>query len=219
MTVLGWIVALALAVVALRQRSRLEIAADAAHELRGSAHALGLAAASLMREPGGRRRAQLFESELLRMRAGLEDLDAARAGHRAPRRPSAVPVEGLLRTTAAGWRPALQLAGRSLRVRWEGSPAVVRADRAQLARALGNLMANAVEHGSGRVELRGRRARGGVVLEVADAGPGSGVGRASRAESGRGLSIAGAAVEEAGGRLELERGAEGTTAAVELPLA
>jgi signal transduction histidine kinase len=95
---------------------------------------------------------------------------------------------------------------------------VVRADRRRVAQVLGNLLANAVEHGTGTVSLRGLRRGATVVLEVVDEGPaerqpppaGSG-GR------GRGLGIAARAVEEAGGRLEVVGGPEGTTASVELP--
>ena len=207
LTALGWLAALALGWAALRMRRRLELVARAAHELRGPATALGLAAAALRREPGGLRRALLFEGELERMRAGLGDLEAARGGRRAPPRARMVGMERLARRTAAGWRPSAQAAGRRLRFRWEGGPAVVHADPRRLSQALGNLVANAVEHGSGPVELRGRRRDDTVVVEVIDGG------------RGRGLSIAAEAVQEAGGRLELERGEHSTRAAVELPLA
>ena len=95
-----------------------------------------------------------------------------------------------------------------MRFRWEAGPAVVRADSRRLAQAFSNLLANAVEHGSGRVEARGRRAGERVRVEIRDEGP-----------RGRGLGIAARAVEEAGGVLEVERAADGTTVAVELPLA
>ena len=200
----GWILALALACVCLRLHRRLELVATAEHELRGPATAIGLAAAALRREPGGLRRALMFESELERMKAGLEDLAAARAGRRAPVHPVALTLERVLRGATAGWRPA----GRPMRFRWDAGPAVVRADSRRLAQAFSNLLANAVEHGSGRVEVRGRRAGERVRVEISDEGP-----------RGRGLGIAARAVEEAGGVLEVERAADGTTVAVELPLA
>ena len=200
----GWMLAIALACLCARLRRRLELVAAAEHELRGPATAIGLAAAALRREPGGLRRALAFEAELERMRAGLDDLSAARAGRRSPVMPVALPLERVLRGATAGWRPA----GRPVRLHWDAGPAIVRADRRRLAQAFSNLLANAVEHGSGRVEVRGRRAGERVRVEISDEGP-----------RGRGLGIAARAVEEAGGVLEVERAADGTTVAVELPLA
>lgn len=200
----GWVLAVALAFACLRLRRRLELVAAAEHELRGPATAIGLAAASLGREPGGLRRALAFESELERMRVGLDDLTAARVGRRSRARPVKLPLERVLRGATAGWRPA----GRPMRFRWDAGPAVVHADRRRLAQAFSNLLANAVEHGSGRVEVRGSRSGERVRVEISDEGP-----------RGRGLGIAARAVEEAGGVLEVERAADGTTVAVELPLA
>jgi len=210
----GWALSAALLLTVLRLRSRLELVARAGHELRGPATAMALAVASLARAPGGPRRARPFETQLDRLRAGLDDLEAARAGRRAEARPVAIPLDRLLRGTAAGWRPAARAEGRGLRVRSELGEAAVRADRGRLAQALGNLLSNAVEHGSGTVELLGRRADGHVVLEVRDCGPGPGSSGSGR---GRGLGIAAGAIEEAGGRLTLERREGGTVAALELP--
>ncbi len=135
------------------------------------------------------------------------------------RSPAAIPLERVVRSAAAGWAPVARSAGRGLRVRWEGAPAVVSADSGRLAQALGNLVANAVEHGSGPVELRGRRAGHRGLVEVRDTGPAGAEGaRGDRTDRGHGLSIAAQAVEEAGGRLTLEKTQEGTLAAVELPL-
>jgi len=235
----GWVVAGLVAVAAWRMRRRLELVARAAHELRGPATAMALAVTALRREPGGLRRALAFEGQLERMRSGLDDLEAARAGRRAKARPRALGLERLARGTAAAWRPAAHTAGRRLRFRWDGAPAVVRADPGRLSQALGNLVANAVEHGSGPVELRGRRAGGKAIVEVRDGGPAGGgdgrrgrptgvraglpaesrAARRDRADRGRGLAIAALAVEEAGGRLAIECREGETTAAVELPLA
>jgi signal transduction histidine kinase len=102
----------------------------------------------------------------------------------------------------------------------------VRADRRRLAQVLGNLLANAMEHGSGTVRLRGRWRGAAVVLEVLDEGPRTGasdVDRNGRGEPeepeqrGRGLGIAARAAEEAGGSLSVVRTPEGTSASVELP--
>lgn len=220
----GWAVSALLAVTVLRLRHRLELAGQACHELRGPATAMGLAAAALRREPGGLRRALPFEAQLDRLRAGLDDLEVARAGRRARCRPADIPVERLLRGTAAGWRQAARAQGRRLRMRSALGGAVVRADRGRLAQALGNLLANAVEHGSGTVELHGHRRGDLVVLEVRDGGLRDAPRQAARWRDpgrgrGRGLGIAAAAVEEAGGTLTLEQREGGTVAAVELPVA
>jgi signal transduction histidine kinase len=217
---LGWAVACALALVALRLRHRLDLVAQAAHELRGPVAAIAFAVAWLRREPGGVRRALRFEAELERMRLGLADLDAARDGRRVPARPRTVPLERLVKGAAAGWRPSAAGAGRGLSVNWSAGRALVRADRARLSQALSNLLANAVEHGSGPIEIRVvRKGRGAVRVEVRDGGPAMRDGRPARRDRGHGLGVAARAVREAGGTLTLEREAGATTAAVELPLA
>jgi len=94
-----------------------------------------------------------------------------------------------------------------MRLRWDAGPVAVRADRGRLAQAFSNLLANAIEHGSGRVDVHGTRVGDRVRVEVRDQGP-----------RGQGLGIAARAVEEAGGALEVERAEDGTTVAVELPL-
>lgn len=199
----GWVIAALLGLACLRLRRRLELVAAAEHELRGPVTAIGLAVASLRREPGGLRRALAFETELARMRVGLGDLSAARAGRRAPVRPAVVSLERVLRGATAARRPA----GRPMRLHWDAGPVAVRADRGRLAQAFSNLLANAIEHGTGRVDVHGTRAGDRVRVEVRDQGP-----------RGRGLSIAARAVEEAGGALEVERAEDGTMVAVELPL-
>ena len=201
----GWLLAAALAVAVVRLRRRLDLVAEAAHELRGPVAAFSYAVAWLRREPGGVRRALRFEAELARMRTGLSDLDAARRGRRAP----------------AGWTAAVSGADRGVRVRWDAGRARVRGDRGRLSQAFGNLLANAAEHGSGPIEVHAvRRGARAVRVEVRDGG--SGVPRGRRpgtADRGRGLGIAERAVREAGGTLTLDRGRRGTVATIELPLA
>jgi signal transduction histidine kinase len=201
-----------------RLRRRLELVARAAHELRGPAAALSFAAASLRREAGGLRRALRFESEIERMRAGLADLDAARTGQRAPLRPRTMPLEQVLRRAAAGWRPPADMAGRPIDVNWDAGHAWVRADRGRLAQAFGNVMANAVEHGSGPIEITAvRKGPRAVRVEVKNETVAA-ASRRRRAGRGRGLGIAARAVAEAGGTLTVEHTGAGTRAAVELPL-
>lgn len=222
MALLGWILAAGLAFVALRLRRRLELVGDAAHELRGPAAALGYAVAGLRRESGGVRRARRLEAELERMRVGLADLDAARAGRRAAASPGSVALERVIEGAASGWRAAALERGRGIAVRWDAGPARVVADRGRLAQAFGNLLANATEHGSGPIEIAAvRKGPRAVRVEVRDGGPATRPGRrgVSEADRGRGLRIAERAVREAGGRLDVTMGRAGTVAAIELPLA
>jgi two-component system sensor histidine kinase MtrB len=95
----------------------------------------------------------------------------------------------------------------------------VRADRSRVAQVLGNLVANAVEHGGGMVEVHGTPTPGGVRLEVVDSGTGFPArGRGTRPpDRGHGLRVAARAVEEAGGRLTVRSGAGGARVSVDLP--
>jgi signal transduction histidine kinase len=74
-------------------------------------------------------------------------------------------------------------------VDWRAGPAYARADEGRVAQALGNLLANAREHGGGEAVLRAERTRGGLTLVVANP------------ERGRGLAIASAAAQDIGGAL------------------
>jgi two-component system sensor histidine kinase MtrB len=88
-----------------------------------------------------------------------------------------------------------------------------------LAQALGNLLANAVEHGGGDVTVRGRTAGDAIRVEVADRGQGLTGQRQSTGGRGRGLAIAKRSLEQAGGRLDSRpRAGGGRVAIAELPL-
>ena len=223
--VAGWSLAAALGCIALDLRRRLELVARAEHELRGPLAAIGLAVERLRRGHGGAELAEALDAQLDRGRAGLADLHAARTGSRRPSRRDAIPLERHVCATAAGWEPLAGRRGRPLRLDWRAGAVKVAADRGHLAQALGNLISNAVEHGGGPVEVRGRRDNGTVRVEVRDAGPGFSnrrvrTRRSGRIEGrGRGLAIAAEAVEEAGGALEVAKRQSGATVAVELPVA
>jgi signal transduction histidine kinase len=151
-------------------RRRLAVVADAEHELRGAATAMGLAV--------GRDPSPLVALELERMKAALADLAEARGA-----RP--------------GVAPDLE-AGR-------------------LAQVLGNVIANAVEHGVGPVEVGARREGGVVRLELSNADRSGLAGR--EAGRGRGVVIAKRAASELGGRVTVEREGGVTRTVVELPAA
>ena len=216
------------AVVALSLRARLGAVARAEHELRGPVTVLYLACERMAREPAGRRHAEAIEVQLARMRASLRDLGAARRGRRAAEHPEPLELKRFARSAIDGWRPALDAAGREARIDWRAGRAPIVADRGRLAQALGNLLANAAEHGEGPVELRGRRINGGVRVEIRNAAPRGGDRPRPRADHphrpepgaddrGRGLGIAARAAASAGGWVEVDREDGEVVAAIELP--
>jgi hypothetical protein len=180
----GWALAAALA---LGLRRRLSLVADAEHELRGAAAAIGLAAERVARHGGTIGFSSLIRLQLDRMAAGLEDLAAARG----PRR---------------GGQAA--------------SPGDAEIDAGRLAQVLGNLIANATEHGVGFVDAQTSRPTGAVRIEISNRNRPRELEDASAARAegrGRGLAIAERAARELGGRLSVEsRGGE-TRAELELP--
>jgi signal transduction histidine kinase len=87
-------------------------------------------------------------------------------------------------------------------------------------------VANAIEHGHGPVEVRGRASGKRVRIEVIDCGPGlpapvaelARLARAGRGRRGRGLAIAAEIAARHGGRLSAAPSAQGGRVALELPL-
>lgn len=227
----GWLAALALVVAVCRLYGRLELVARAEHELRGPLTALSLSLASLSRQPAGRYAAELLAPELDRLGLAIDDLGAARRGGRARPRVATVALEPLVRRAAAPWQEAARRAGTGMRLDWRAGPVSVTGDRRRLAQALSNVVANAIEHGGGDIELLARRERGLVQMQVRDSGNGFSGGRRScapgsnggpagpAADRGRGLSIARTALEEAGGRLTVASGDHGAAVTLELPVA
>ncbi len=209
--VAGWVLVVCLALRAARLARRLDLVAEADHELRGPVSALSLAVESLGRRPELSRRALALETHLDRLRLGLADLAAARSGRRAAPCHAEVPMEGLAQAAAEAWQPAARRAGGEIQVDWRAGKVAVRADRARLSQALGNVLANGVEHGGGRVQVRAERVGGRVRVAVCDEGAISGHGAGEQAageppmrghDRGRGLGIAAAALRHARGSLE-----------------
>ena len=131
----------------------------------------------------------------------------------------------LLADSGEAWRPAAAAAGARLEVRWSGAPARVAGDRLRLAQATGNLIANAIEHGGGAIELRGRVSAGSVRIDVIDDGPGLPApvaelarrARSERGARGRGLAIASSIARDHGGRLAAAPSQCGARLVLELP--
>jgi signal transduction histidine kinase len=187
-------------------RADPELVARAEHELRGAATALALACDALRRDPAAGGHAAMIDAQLDRLRAGLEDLEAARGGGRARDAAEAAaetaagnePVElsSLTRAAAQPWETSFA---------WEGGPAPANLDRRRFAQALGNVLANAAEHGSGDIRVTGRAHNGGVRLQVRN--------------RGRGLVIASEAAEALGGSLSFEIVDDVAVATLDLPAA
>ena len=175
-----------------------ELVARAEHELRGAATALSLACEALSRDPAARGHAAVIDAQLDRLRAGLEDLRAGRGHGRSTGDSSrdAVELSSLVRAAAQPWESAFE---------WEGPPLRTQLDRRRFAKALGNVLANAAEHGAGAVRVSGRAHDGGVRLQVRN--------------RGRGLVIASEAAAELGGSLSFEIVDDTAVATLDLPAA
>jgi signal transduction histidine kinase len=225
----GWTCALVLAAWALRLRSvlasRMELVARACHELRRPITVARLGIELVARDGEARGDALgAIDLELASAGVALEDLSAAVAGLPGPWRVDAVDVTALLAESFAAFQPLALARGVELGLRWQGEPAIVRADGLRLAQAAGNLIANAIEHGEGRVELRGATRDHGLEIEVADGGPGlplraadlAARSRAGRGHRGRGLAIAAEVARRHGGQLVSEEGRSRVT--LKLPL-
>jgi signal transduction histidine kinase len=192
----------------------------ACHELRGPLTALRLGL-----EAGGislaRRRALALE--LGRAAAVLDELSP-----RWPARPASQPVDvgALLRDSVAAWQPLAAARGVTLALAWRGGEGAVCGQRFRLAQATGNLIANAIEHGGGVVDVRGAADGRHARVEVSDSGPGLPASvaelarrpRAGRGARGRGLAIAGAVAAGHGGRLTAAPSPRGARLVLELPL-
>jgi two-component system sensor histidine kinase MtrB len=161
----------ALSAAAERER---RFTADVAHELRTPLTAISSAATVLAEEldrlpEAARRPAELLIGdvgeleglllellELARLDAGQDDV-----------RPEELSLRDAVGAVVAGQAPGAV----GVRVDVPADLRVV-ADRARFRRVLTNLLANAVEHGGGDVEVVARRDGDGVAVDVLDRGPG-----------------------------------------------
>jgi signal transduction histidine kinase len=212
----GW---LAAAVMLRRAAGRAELVARASHELRGPLTAAMLALDGLRGD-----RAAAVEAQLRRARLALDDLAAAPRGASAPDRPELVALPALLAQIELAWRPAALAQGRELSVAPATAGTYLIADRTRLAQAVGNLIANALEHGAGPIAVRARVVGGRVRLEVRDEGDGlrsplADVAARRRNGRGRGLAIAAGIARRHGGRLTAAPSTAGAALVLDLPAA
>lgn len=219
------------ALFAVERRRRLacaELVARAAHELRGPLAAAHLGLQSLGREPGVPRwRLAGIDVQLQRAALAVADLAAAPRGRQASDVRGLVPVGCLLEEQLRAWRPMALAYGCELALAPVDPDVLVRGERLRLGQAIGNVIANAVEHGHGRVELSARAVGNRVRIEVVDDGPGlpapvaelAARPRAGRGTRGRGLAIAADIAGRHGGRLASAPSERGARLALDLPAA
>jgi signal transduction histidine kinase len=239
-TLAGWVVAaggMAAAVGARRVLgTRMESVARACHELRGPLTAARLGLELGLRGGLSPARLRAIDLELGRAAVALRDLaDLGRAAD-ASYGVRASPAEHLdarelVADSVEAWRAAASAAGVELRMSWSGGSAAVVGERFRLAQATGNLIANAIEHGGGVVEVRGRVERSVVRVEVSDEGPGLSVPlpelvrrarrrrRGGDRSRGHGLAVAAAVAAAHGGRLAPAPSERGARLVLQLPVA
>jgi signal transduction histidine kinase len=230
---------------------RAELVARASHELRGPLCAAGLALHGAGHDGGAGGWAEALGVELERAGAALGALAGATAWPRPAWRsgtrlsagapgvadpepkpetePIMAPVDvaALVLAQSGPWAAAAPSVGRELDVCAPVGDVLVHGERGLLAQAVGNLLANAVEHGDGAIGLSVVRAGRVVRIEVTDEGRGLRApldrlvrgARAGRGERGRGLAIVAAVAARHGGRLVTGPSRGGARIALELPAA
>jgi hypothetical protein len=218
-------------VTALRARAlvrRLEQIALCSHELRGALTAIGLALGRFERSSGANgARLTVLRDAFERARAVAHDLEAARGAVGAPpvQRPETFDLHQVAGRVVEAWNCDPPVHREAVALDWRAGTALVQGYPIRLSQALHNLVANAVEHGRGRVTVLGRRAGSYVAVSVLDRGAGLGTSpQARRSRSalgarGHGLIVARHAVELHGGTLQAVRGPLGAGVEIRLPAA
>jgi len=220
-SVVAWPLALTLATVVVAGRAhtrrRRELLNRSLHELRRPLQALMLA----WPQPAGAGRDHLG----LALDA-LGELDRRVNGDgEAPRlRPEVVDARMLAADVVRRWRGPAARRGREIGLRWNAPDSQLLCDRAAVARALDNLVANALEHGSGAIRVDGSVCGTRLRLSVADGlelGPARPVSPSPARQAGRGhgLRIVAEIAADHGGRFAACAHRNGARAIIELPLA
>ncbi|MEU7818082.1 ATP-binding protein [Pseudonocardia sp. NPDC049154] len=197
----------------LVQRERA-LVGDVSHQLRSRITALTLRLDELAThpDPSARREALAALEQTEKLSEVLDELlEAARAARAAGAEP--MDLRWGLTEVADEWRPALESAGRRLKLRVpEGL--LARVTPARIREAVGALVENALQHGGGTVTISAREGANMLVVEVSDTGAGIPEelvphvfdrGVSVQSSTGLGLALARALVEADGGRLELSR--------------
>lgn len=236
---LAWIVGsiVLLAVIALARRRRGALAREL-HELRGALTAARLAVDLMpmidLDRPGAFRAASeelersyssLSDFEhLLHARLVAPSLNAQSVGALRARR-ARFDARSELDRLALIWGEAAQRGGRELRFEWDGPAQGVHANgpRRRFVEVVANLLANAVQHGAGRIDLTARVRSDHLRIEVTDQGPGLAaptarlLRRVPKGMHGHGLSVARRAATALGGGLHSAPSAGGARFVFKVP--
>jgi len=225
--------------VAVRDGRRRSVLNECLHEVRRPLQVLALMAPHPTGGSGS------GESPVEMAAVALARLEREINGERAEAVRALVAVRPLLEAARRRWCRQAALAGAGLALRWDADEAAVEGDPTDLAAALDNLIANALEHGGGgRIELAADLVGPRICLAVVDSGRGAGKrsrereallrGReaarrrevrtpfrrlSGRARHGHGLRLVRRIAARHDGTFALLRGEHGTSAVLELPLA
>jgi signal transduction histidine kinase len=224
---------------AVRDGRRRTVLNERLHELRRPLQAL-----ALMAPRRGMPGAPVWDDGPVEMAAAaLAALEREINGEPADGPTAVVALRPLLEAARRRWRRQAAMSGARLALRWDADEAAVEGNRLELAAALDNLIANALEHGGGSIELAADLAGDRICLAVIDSGSGAGrrarerdatlKGRAARrrrdsrpfrrltgrARHGHGLRLVRRTAARHGGTFALHKGERGTSAVLELPLA
>lgn len=237
----GWVLAVgglaAAGLARYRMASLAETVARTCHELRGPLTAVRLGLIVAFRSGAlADARLRAIELELGRATLALEDLSAAWERREARLIAERVDVAQLLAESVEAWQGAARSHGAGLRLHESDTRPTVLGERLRLAQAIGNVIANAVEHGGGTTEVSWRSEASMVRIEVRDQGaglpapvpelarrprvawPGRGRHRVG-SRRGHGLAIASAIAAAHGGRLCAAPSERGARLVLELPSA
>jgi signal transduction histidine kinase len=222
-SIVAWPLALTLATVVVsertRRRRRRELLNRSLHELRRPLQALTLS----WPQPasGGRDHLGLALEALGELDRRVNGEAAA-----APSPPQLVEAKPLAFDAVRRWRGPARCRGRTVELRWRANGSRLVCDRAAVARALDNLLANAVEHGRGPIQVEGSVSGGKLRIAVADGRQTDRVTttplarpRPQRPGRGQGLKIVAEIAADHGGRFAACAHGGGAKAILELPLA
>jgi signal transduction histidine kinase len=222
---------------ALRDGRRRTVLNERLHELRRPLQALALMVPAGAAPGAG-------DGPVEMAAAALAALEREINGERRAGAVGVVALRPLLESARRRWGGQAAMSGAGMTLRWDAGEAVVEGDRLELAAALDNLIANALEHGGGRIELAADLVGERICLAVVDSGGGAGrrarqreavlkgrdarrrrdlrapFGRfTGRARHGHGLRLVRRTAARHGGAFALHIGEVGTSAVIELPLA